>query len=70
MTDIVLVALITTVPSTLAAVGALLSLRQSRKNHTLVNSRMTELLNVTRGEANLEGQEQGRVKEVGRKRDN
>lgn len=52
MSDAVVVALIVSVPPTIVA---LLSWRQSRANHYLINSRMTELLQAATGQARAEG---------------
>ena len=58
---LIVVAAISAIPGTLMA---LLTLIQSRKNHSLVNSRMTELLKATKGEATAEGREIGRAENV------
>jgi len=42
---------------------AWLAWRQSRKNHELVNSRMTELLTLTKSSSRAEGVEEERLRE-------
>lgn len=62
MTDAVLVAVIVSVPATLAAVASFINGRKITKVekdvneiHLSINSRMTELLNVTRAASKAEG---------------
>lgn len=67
---LVLVALITAVPPTLVAlVGLILGMRGNRENkaaiqevHYLINSRMTELLDVSKASSRAEGVLEGKGK--------
>jgi signal transduction histidine kinase len=52
LTDIVWIALIAAVPGTLVGTASLV---QSIRNHRLVNSRMTELLELTKTSSKAEG---------------
>lgn len=61
---LILVAIISALPPTFMA---LLAWMESRKVHLTVNSRMTELLEATKGESLAKGKEQGRVEEQQRK---
>jgi hypothetical protein len=67
----VLLALIAIIPSTLAAVLAYLAsqrsaeaLKQGKETHLLVNSRMTELLAITKTSAKAEGVLEEKSKKV------
>lgn len=59
MTEAVQVALIVTVPPTLLA---LLTLRQVRVVHKIMNSRLDELVNLTRKDAHAEGVKEEKAK--------
>ena len=54
---IILVALITAIPPTLTAYIAY------KKLHVIINSRMTELLEATKGESMAKGKEEGKIEE-------
>jgi len=53
-----------------AATPGFLSWMQSRKTHRLVNSRLTELLNLTRESAKAEGRLEGESAKAARRRGN
>lgn len=57
MTDstAIIIAVIAIVPSSLAAFVSFLALRKSKETHLLVNSRMTELLEITKKSSKAEG---------------
>ena len=55
MSDIVLVAIIAAVSSTVAAAISALALVQTRTTHTLINSRMDQLLRMASTLARAEG---------------
>lgn len=63
--DTVLVAFISSIPATIAALGALItSVRGSRKTDEVqksVNGRMTELLDISKKLAHIEGKEIGKA---------
>ena len=67
----VLVALITIIPTTLGVLVLWLQGRNNRKEnkkeineiHIAINSRMTELLNATKGESKAEGKAEGKLEE-------
>lgn len=59
MTEAVQVALIVTVPPTLLA---LLTLRQVKVVHKIMNSRLDELVNLTRKDAHAEGVKEEKAK--------
>lgn len=56
----IIVALITSLPPTIVAY---LAWRESRRTHLTVNSRMTELLEASKGESRAKGKEEGKVEE-------
>lgn len=57
---LILVALISATPPTLMA---LLAYRESRKTHLTINSRMSELLEVTKSDALAQGKAEGKIEE-------
>ena len=66
MTDVVAVAIISAVPSTVAAIAGLIGALYSRSNHsrlgglqTDVNSRMSELIKLTGTSAEARGRAEG-----------
>lgn len=70
---LIIVALISVIPSSIAAILGLLSFIRSYKNataiqevHLSLNGRLTELLETTKDKAQAEGQEEGRIKELDR----
>lgn len=68
VSETVILALIASVPGVLAALGGILTaviilLRKQEQTHKLVNSRMTELLEVTREASTSAGQQQERIEQ-------
>jgi hypothetical protein len=59
MSDVVLVALIAAVSSMVAALISAFALIQTRQTHTLINSRMDQLLKMAATLARAEGVAQG-----------
>lgn len=57
---LITIALISAFPPTLVGV---LGYIQGRKTHKMVNSRMTELLDATKGESIAQGKEEGKIEE-------
>jgi len=63
--EIIITSLITATPPTIMA---LLAWRESKKIHTSVNSRMTELLSVTKSEAHSAGRDEMREENITNKK--
>jgi hypothetical protein len=61
MSDTVILAIIAIVPSTLAAILSFLALNKARATHLLVNSRMDELLKITKSASRAEGVIEGKA---------
>ena len=71
MSDPVLIAIIASIPPTLVGILGYLQGRKNRKDskaeindiHVSINSRMTELINATKGESKAQGKEEGKLEE-------
>lgn len=55
MSDVVVVALISAVPAVIAAIGAFVAVFKVATVHTLINSRVDELVAATRSLAHAQG---------------
>ena len=60
MSDQIIIALISIVPTTL---GVFVLWLQGRKNHGLLNSRMTQLLEASNAESKAKGKQEGKLEE-------
>lgn len=62
ISDSIWIALISIIPATVLSLPGILAVIQSRKTHQLVNSRMSELLELTRKASRAEGVKEGEGK--------